>query len=119
MQGPIYRMPKNLNHSARIQVLSTRCLRLRQPVVPLETKRAVPAFGCADAGTVTSPLIQWNSCGAYMSATLGVATLAYLPFAVFNLASPIISLFWGFTGFKIERMPPVQEEPEPEPALRR
>lgn len=59
----------------------------------------------ADAGTVTSPLIPWNSCGAYMAATLGVATFLYLPFAIFNIASPILSLVYGITGFKIERLP--------------
>jgi len=71
---------------------------------------------CADAGTVTSPLVPWNSCGAYMAATLGVATLAYLPFCIFNIASPLISLLWGFTGFKIEHMQPAEVEEEPVPA---
>jgi NhaC family Na+:H+ antiporter len=37
-----------------------------------------------DGGTITSPLIPWNTCGAYMAATLGVPTLAYLPFCFFN-----------------------------------
>jgi Na+:H+ antiporter, NhaC family len=59
---------------------------------------------CADAGTVTSPLIPWNSCGAFMAATLGVATAMYLPFCIFNIAAPIFSLLWGFTGFKIEHI---------------
>jgi Na+:H+ antiporter, NhaC family len=63
---------------------------------------------CADGGTVTSPLVPWNSCGAYMAAALGVPTLLYLPFCVFNIAAPIVSLFLGFTGFKIERSQPVQ-----------
>lgn len=61
---------------------------------------------CADAGTVTSPLVPWNSCGAYMSAVLGVPTLAYLPFCFFNLASPLLSVILGFTGFKITRVAP-------------
>ena len=55
-----------------------------------------------DAGTITSPLVPWNTCGAYMSATLGVATLAYLPFCFFNLVNPFIAMAYGFTGFKIE-----------------
>ena len=58
---------------------------------------------CADGGTVTSPLVPWNSCGAFMAATLGVPTLAYLPFAIFNIASPLLSVLWGMTGFKIAR----------------
>ena len=42
----------------------------------------------ADSGTVTSPLVPWNSCGAFMGAMLGVSTLLYLPFGVFCFASP-------------------------------
>lgn len=59
----------------------------------------------ADAGTVTSALIPWNSCGAFMAATLGVSTFLYFPYAIFNIASPILSLLYGITGFKIERIP--------------
>ena len=55
-----------------------------------------------DSGTLTSPLVPWNTCGAYMSATLGVATFAYLPFAFFNLINPMVSMIYGYTGFTIE-----------------
>ncbi|MEZ5557494.1 MAG: Na+/H+ antiporter NhaC [Pseudomonadales bacterium] len=54
-----------------------------------------------DAGTITSPLVPWNTCGAYMAATLGVPTLAYLPFAFFNLINPFVSALYGYTGYKI------------------
>ena len=64
---------------------------------------------CADSGTVTSPLVPWNSCGAFMGATLGVSTLLYLPFCFFNILSPLLSVLYGFTGFKI-----VKTEPQPE-----
>ena len=57
-----------------------------------------------DSGTLTSPLVPWNTCGAYMAATLGVATLAYLPFAFFNLINPLVSIFYGYTGFTIKRL---------------
>ena len=57
-----------------------------------------------DTGTITSPLVPWNTCGAYMAATLGVPTLAYLPFCFFNLINPVVSVFYGFTGFRIERI---------------
>ncbi len=70
---------------------------------------------CADAGTVTSPLVPWNSCGAYMSAALGVATVAYLPFAIFNITAPIMSLILGFTGFKIEHIQPAEAHAETAP----
>ena len=63
----------------------------------------------ADGGTVTSPLVPWNSCGAFMAATLGVSTFLYLPFCIFNIASPILSVVCGITGFKVERMPPATD----------
>ena len=60
----------------------------------------------ADSGTVTSPLVPWNSCGAFMGATSGVSTLLYLPYAVFCYASPALSVLYGVTGFRIEKIPP-------------
>ncbi len=54
-----------------------------------------------DGGTITSALVPWNTCGAYMAATLGVPTLAYLPFCFFNLVNPFIAATYGYTGFKI------------------
>ena len=54
-----------------------------------------------DAGTITSPLVPWNTCGAYMASTLGVATFAYLPYCFFNLINPIIAVIFGFLNFKI------------------
>lgn len=59
-----------------------------------------------DSGTLTSPLVPWNTCGAYMFATLGVAPLAYLPFAFLNLINPLVSLFYGATGITMEKLPP-------------
>lgn len=58
-----------------------------------------------DSATITSPLIPWNTCGAYMSATLGVGSFTFLPFAFFNLVCPIISLIYGATGISIEKLP--------------
>jgi NhaC family Na+:H+ antiporter len=60
----------------------------------------------ADSATVTSPLVPWNSCGAYMGAVLGVGTLSYLPYCFFNYISPALSVLYGFTGFRIERSEP-------------
>ena len=54
-----------------------------------------------DGGTITSPLVPWNTCGAYMAATLGVATLDYLPYALFNLINPVLAGILAYTGFKI------------------
>ncbi len=57
-----------------------------------------------DSGTVTSALVPWNTCGAYMGSVLGVATLAYLPFCFFNLLSPVMTVFQGAIGFRIARL---------------
>ncbi|PTX53707.1 NhaC family Na+:H+ antiporter [Melghirimyces profundicolus] len=55
-----------------------------------------------DAGTMTSPLVPWNTCGAFMTATLGVSTLSYAPYAFLAIISPLVAILYGFTGFKIE-----------------
>ena len=55
-----------------------------------------------DSATLTSALIPWNTCGAYMSATLGIATLSYAPFAFFNLLCPVIAIIYGFAGIGLE-----------------
>lgn len=54
-----------------------------------------------DSGTVTAPLIPWNTGGAYNATVLGVATLSYAPYAFFNLLSPLISLALAITGWTI------------------
>lgn len=69
------------------------------------------ATAVENSGTVTSPLIPWNSCGAYMTATLGVSTFVYFPYCFFNLLNPILALIAGFTGFNVQRL-----EPEAQPA---
>lgn len=46
-----------------------------------------------DSTTVTSVLIPWNTCGLTQATVLGVATLAYLPFCVFNYLSPVMTVF--------------------------
>jgi len=58
-----------------------------------------------DAGTLTSALVPWNTCGAFMAQTLGVATFAYMPYCFFNLLNPLVSAIYGFTGFTIEPLP--------------
>jgi NhaC family Na+:H+ antiporter len=55
-----------------------------------------------DSATLTSALIPWNTCGAYMSATLGVATFTYAPYAFFNLACPVIAIIYGYLNFALK-----------------
>ena len=49
-----------------------------------------------DGGTLTSVLVPWNTCGAYMAATLGVATLSYLPYCFFNLIMPVLAIVLAY-----------------------
>ena len=69
-----------------------------------------------DAATPTGALIPWNSCGAYMAATLGVSTLSYAPFAVFCFVSPLLTVAIAFAGIRMLRLPPAQAQPATEPA---
>lgn len=57
-----------------------------------------------DAGTVFVPLVPWSAAGAYMTATLGVETLQYLPWAVLCYTGWIFAIIWGFTGFGISKL---------------
>ena len=54
-----------------------------------------------DSGTITSPLIPWNTCGAYMSASLGIATFSYVPYCFFNLVNPVIAIIYALAKVKI------------------
>jgi NhaC family Na+:H+ antiporter len=73
----------------------------RRGIAPQTLSRQVE-----DTATVTSPLVPWNSCGAYMSATLGIATMAYFPFAFFNLINPLLSFTYAILGLKIDHVEP-------------
>ncbi|MDR0699255.1 MAG: Na+/H+ antiporter NhaC [Tannerella sp.] len=55
-----------------------------------------------DGVTVTSPLIPWNTCGMTQATVLGIPTLTYLPYAFFNIASPLVSVIVAATGYKIK-----------------
>ena len=57
-----------------------------------------------DSGTVTSVLVPWNTCGAYQSGVLGVSTFAYLPFAIFNYVSPLMTLTFAIFNIKIKQL---------------
>ena len=71
-------------------------------------RRALPpkllSRSLEDAGTLTSPLVPWNTCGAFMAQTLGVATFAYAPYAFFNLINPVVAAILGLTGFSISNL---------------
>lgn len=68
-------------------------------LAPKNLSRAVE-----DGATVTSVLIPWNTCGAYFSGVLGIATMTYAPFAFFNILSPFISVLVAASGKSMERL---------------
>jgi NhaC family Na+:H+ antiporter len=63
-----------------------------------------------DSGTLTSALVPWNTCGAYMSATLGISTFMYAPFAFFNIICPIIAVIYGYSQIALQQHRPASEE---------
>lgn len=61
------------------------------------------------AGTVTSCLVPWNTCGMFIAATLGVTTSVYAPWAVFNYLMPIICFVMAFMGITVQKMTPEEQ----------
>jgi Na+:H+ antiporter, NhaC family len=93
-------------------VLPGRMLKLeygKRGLAPVNLSRALE-----DSATITSPLVPWNTCGAFMAGTLGVATLAYLPYAFFNLVCPFVSAAYAYFNIKIEPLQETDEEPQAE-----
>jgi NhaC family Na+:H+ antiporter len=82
----------------------------RRGLAPENLSRALE-----DGGTVTSPLVPWNTCGAYMQSVLMVNPLDYAVYCVFNWASPIFGVFFAMIGFKIKNV--ITKEPTKEQAL--
>lgn len=54
------------------------------------------------AGTCTSPLIPWNTCGAFILSTLGIGVASYAPWAIFCWLSPIVCFVLGIFGVTIK-----------------
>lgn len=61
------------------------------------------------AGTLTSALIPWNTCGAFLYSVLGVSTLAYAKWAVFNYLTPIVVIVLSFVGVTVAKMDSEEE----------
>ena len=56
-----------------------------------------------DSATVCSVLIPWNSCGMTQATVLGVSTFVYMPYCIFNIVSPLMSLLVAALGWRIRR----------------
>ncbi|MFM8850236.1 MAG: Na+/H+ antiporter NhaC family protein, partial [Cytophagales bacterium] len=57
-----------------------------------------------DAGTVTSVLVPWNTCGATQSKVLGISTWTYAPYCFFCIISPCMTVAQAYLNFKIRRL---------------
>ncbi|MEM6687996.1 MAG: Na+/H+ antiporter NhaC family protein [Planctomycetota bacterium] len=69
-----------------------------------------------DGGTVTSVLIPWNTCGAAQAGVLGIATVTFAPYCLFNWISPLMTLLVAYSGIGITRTgsSPIKSEPSRE-----
>ena len=63
-----------------------------------------------DAGTVTSVLVPWNTCGATQAKVLGISTLNYAPYAIFCIISPLMTIFFAYLGIGIKKEIVVSQE---------
>lgn len=63
-----------------------------------------------DAATVWEPILPWTSAGTYMASTLGVATLAYMPWAISNWIAIFFALLWAATGIGIAKLTPEEQK---------
>ncbi|TMO83349.1 Na+/H+ antiporter NhaC [Pseudoalteromonas spongiae] len=59
-----------------------------------------------DGGTITSPLIPWNTCGAYMQSVLLINPLDYAMYAFFNLINPLLAIVYAYLGIKVLKITP-------------
>ena len=71
---------------------------LKRGLAPVLLSRVV-----GDSATVTSPLIPWNSCGAYMAAALGVPTTGFALYCFFNFLNPVITILFAVFGIRVLR----------------
>jgi NhaC family Na+:H+ antiporter len=56
-----------------------------------------------ESGGIIVPLIPWSMAGVYITGTIGVPTLTYLPWAIQNYAAVLILIFFGATGLTMAR----------------
>ena len=56
------------------------------------------------AGTVTSALVPWNTCGVYIENTLNITVPEYAPFAMFNWLMPVINAACAWVGVTLKDM---------------
>lgn len=83
---------------------------MKDKYLELGYRRTTLSRAIEDCGTLLSPLIPWNMGGAFVAATIGVATFTYAPYAFACWLSPLFGIFWVLTNHFIPRREPVDPE---------
>ncbi|WP_115718641.1 Na+/H+ antiporter NhaC [Gallaecimonas mangrovi] len=73
----------------------------RRGLAPVNLSRSLE-----DGGTITSALVPWNTCGAYMHSVLHVSPADYIFYAFFNLINPVLAIIYAYLGIKILKLQP-------------
>ncbi len=60
--------------------------------------RSILSRSIEEGATLSTALIPWTTAGAFFATTLGVSTLEYLPWALFNLFSPLLAIIFAWLG---------------------
>ncbi|GJL90540.1 Na+/H+ antiporter NhaC [Hyphococcus sp.] len=76
----------------------------KRGLAPVNLSRTVE-----DAGTMTSALVPWTTCGVFMAGALNVATFDYLPYAFMNMLNPLLAVLYGY--FRIALVPDKKTAP--------
>jgi len=63
---------------------------------------AVLSSALEGAGTVTSALVPWNTCGVFISDTLGIGVAQYGIYAIFNWLMPVINALCAYVGITLK-----------------
>ena len=63
-------------------------------------------------GTLTAPLVPWNSSAVFVSSALGISAVAYAPYAIFCWLTPIVVSIFAYANLAMERVEPRETEPE-------
>ena len=61
-------------------------------------------------GTLTAPLIPWNSSGVFVYAAIGVSVTAYAPYAVLCWITAIITLAFGYLKISMHKSKASEED---------
>jgi NhaC family Na+:H+ antiporter len=78
----------------------------KRGLAPVNLSRTVE-----DAGTMTSALVPWTTCGVFMAGALNVATFDYLPYAFMNMLNPLLAVLYGYFRIAIVRDAGQQKSP--------